>query len=268
MEVTAGERVARAAAGTVGVRETGRNNGPTVRKWQEEAAAELGLSSGTYHGEPWCGMAVMHWYRVAKVAHGGLAHPAVSEICRVGERDGLRWSPSDGAIPPGSILVTACGVHVGIVASHDAGSVWASTIEGNTGDAVRSRRRFLGGRCRVYIPRAVAESWKAATHGPPRWIVIDPKATGRTYGPWRNLTREQIEAKRARWRVTKPWLARHSRVATRLDGRLVIEVGPRARYGPFRLDEPEARALARRLAKQVGHKVVLRKLPPPTASKG
>ena len=138
-----GQLVIHAATMTVGTREVGRNGGKTVQQWQDEAATELHAGYGTYHHEPWCGMSVMHWYRVAGVSHDGIAHPAVSEICRVGEQRKARWTPDQGPIPVGSIYVLQCGVHTGVVLHHGRGDRWITTIEGNTSDMVAVRHQAL-----------------------------------------------------------------------------------------------------------------------------
>ena len=122
------EAVLRAAAATVGVKETGRNSGPEINGWLEGV--------GQPSGQPWCAAWVYAMYKAGS-AQVGLPNPVyrTASSLRLWEKAASIYRQQRPQV--GAIFVMDHGKglgHCGIVeAIHGDGYI--TTIEGNTNAA-------------------------------------------------------------------------------------------------------------------------------------
>jgi hypothetical protein len=233
--VSAGDRVIVVASKYLGMRESGgANRGPIIDKW---------ASHWSLRGVAWCGIGLSAWYREAGVDDGGVIHPSVAEMCRRAREKGYVWD-GRSAIPTGAIWA-ACGVHTCLLNTPLGDGVW-STIEGNSGDMVRTGQRRVGDAL-ILIPPALREA--AAPPTRTYWLE-DPKAQPRLYGPWR-----EREARDRKLATIPPARRRRARLVNHREQRQWAWVeGPRRLYGPW--SSKDARDVAREaLTDRLGHQL-------------
>ena len=232
--MTAGERVIVTASRYLGVRESAPNRGEHIDGWN----AAWGL-----RGTAWCGAFAAAMFREAGVDDAGICHPSVAEMCRRARAKGYVW---DGRSPvPSGAIWAACGVHTCLLNAPLGGGVW-STIEGNSGDMVRTGQRSVADAL-ILIPPAIREAPAPPTR---TYWIEDPGARPRLYGPWADRhARDRKLASIPAARRRRARLVNH-----REQDRWAWVEGPRRLYGPW--GSKEARDAARQsLTHRLGHEL-------------
>jgi len=207
--MTAGEKVAREAEKYVGVHENpvGSNRGkPYPEAWQAH------WNMGT--GWPWCAAFAEAMFRNAGVSDDGIGHPSTAVMyARAKDKGAIVKRPY-----PGAYLLWP-GTHVGIII-RDLGGGVCLTVEGNSGDAVRYKRRAYAGAV-IVAPVAVRQHRQARPAR--RYYLEDRSARPRLVGPWRTKAQREKAL-----RNVKGFIRR-----VRVGKRFGAYVGPRRVYGPW-----------------------------------
>jgi hypothetical protein len=209
--MTPGEKVAQEAEKYVGVEERpmGSNRGyPYPDKWQKP------WNMG--YGWPWCGAYAKAMYVGAKVDDENIGHPSTAVMYqRAKDRGAIVSKPIPGA------YILWPGVHVGIVI-RDLGGGVCLTVEGNSSDGVRYRRRAYGPGIVFVAPKEVRLGHNPTV--PARdYYLEDVAARPRMVGPWRTR-----EAREKRIKNVKGFVRR-----VRVGNRFAAEIGGPKVYGPW-----------------------------------
>lgn len=207
--MTAGEQVATRAERYVGVEENplGSNRGnPYPDAWERPW--------GMGYGWPWCGAFAAAMFRECNVSDDGIGNPSTAVMY---ERAKARGAIVSRPVPGAYILWP--GKHVGIVV-RDIGGGIALTVEGNSGDGVRYRRRAYADAVLV-APKSVRD-YKPA---PParRYYLDDPGARPRLVGPWRTLAAREKALRKVQGHIRR----------VRVGKKFAAYVGVPSVYGPW-----------------------------------
>jgi hypothetical protein len=227
--MTAGEKVASHAEKYVGVQENplGSNRGtPYPNAWEKPW--------GMGYGWPWCGAFAAAMYSEISVDDDGIGSPSTAVMY---ERAKARGAIVKRPVPGAFILWP--GVHVGIVV-RDLGNGICLSVEGNSGDGVRYRRR------------AYADA-----------VLVAPKAV-RDYTPVQPARRYYLEDTAAKPSLVGPWRSREARERAiknfknvrrvRVGKKYAAYIGPRRVYGPWG-DEASRNAARKTLEARLGRKM-------------